>query len=87
MKTVVCYLLAAYWLVLFVRIIWSWFPTPQRGIGRAVFEVVYDLTEPVLRLVRERIPGMRVGMLDLSPILIFVVIGVIQAAIGCGIGF
>lgn len=75
-----CILLTVYWLVLFVRIILTWFPPPSSGAGRAIFEVIYDVTEPVLGLVRGLLPAIRMGAmgLDLSPIIVFVVIAVLQ---------
>jgi YggT family protein len=80
---IVCILLTVYWLVLFVRIIFSWFPPPTSGPGRAIFEIVYDLTEPLLGLVRGLLPAIRMGAmgLDLSPIIVFVAIAVLQQAL------
>jgi YggT family protein len=80
---VVCIIIWAYWLVLFVRIIFSWFPPPMSGPGRAIFEVIYDLTEPILGLVRGLLPAIRMGAmgLDLSPIIVFVAIAVLQQAL------
>jgi YggT family protein len=77
---VICILLSVYSLILFVRIIFSWFPPPVSGPGRAIYEILYDLTEPVLGLVRGLLPAIRMGAmgLDLSPIIVFVVIIVLQ---------
>lgn len=88
-RRIICILLTIYWFVLFVRIIMSWFPGPRSGIGRAVVEIVYDLTEPLMRLVRGLLPPIRMGAmgLDLSPIILFIVLGVLQAAMGCSFGF
>ena len=86
MLTVVCALLTAYWFILFVRIIWSWFRPPAGGVLRSVFDLIYDLTEPVLGVVRGLIPAVRAGGMgiDFSPILVFVILGVLQAILGCG---
>lgn len=86
---VVCIVLTIYWVILFARIIMSWFRPPISGIGRTLWDIVQDLTEPVLGLVRGLLPPVRMGMmgLDLSPIIVFVALGVIQAALGCSIGF
>jgi YggT family protein len=85
---VVCILLTLYWFVLFARILMSWFPGPRSGAGRGFFEIVYDVTEPVLKLVRGLLPPIRMGAMgmDLSPILVFVAIGILQAALGCSFG-
>ncbi len=86
---IICIVLTIYWFVLFVRIILSWFPPPGSGVGRSIFEIVYELTEPVLGLVRGLLPAIRMGAmgLDLSPILIFIALGILQQALGCGFGF
>jgi YggT family protein len=86
---VVCIILTIYWVIQFARIIMSWFRPPISGIGRTLWDIVHDLTEPVLGLVRGLLPPVRMGMmgLDLSPIIVFVALGVIQAALGCAIGF
>lgn len=77
----VAQLLSLYSIVLIVRIIISWVtmfrPAPQSLAP--LFRVVYDLTEPVLGYVRRFIPP--VGGLDLSPIVVFLLIGLIQQAI------
>jgi YggT family protein len=86
---VICILLTIYWFVLFARILISWFPPPRSGIGRTLFEVIHDVTEPVLGLVRGLLPPVRMGTmgLDLSPILVFIAIGVLQSALCGGRGF
>ena len=87
--SIICVALTIYWIVLFARIIMSWFPPPFSGFGRTLWDIVHDLTEPVLGLVRGLLPPVRMGAmgLDLSPIVVFVALGVIQAALGCGFGF
>lgn len=87
---IVCVVLTIYWFVLFVRIILSWFQPPASGVGRSVFEIIFELTEPLLRLVRGLLPPVRMGAmgLDLSPILIFIALGILQSLL-CGgrVGF
>jgi YggT family protein len=85
---VICIALTIYWVILFVRILLSWFPPPVSGLGRTLYDIVHDLTEPVLGLVRGLLPPVRMGTvgLDLSPIVVFVALGVVQAALGCGFG-
>ena len=80
---VVCLLLFVYWLVLLVRILSSWFPPPSSGVGRAIFQVIYDLTEPVLGLVRGLLPAIRMGAmgLDMSPIIVFLVLFALRSAL------
>ena len=82
---IVCLLLTIYWLILFARIILSWIPPPISGIGRTLYDIVHDLTEPVLGLVRGLLPPIRMGAvgLDLSPIIVFIALAVIRGALGC----
>lgn len=64
-----------YVVILFVRIMFTWFPiTP--GTPAARFErAIGSITDPLLRRVRRVVPPVRVGgaMLDLSPIILFVI--------------
>jgi YggT family protein len=79
-KGLISTLLLVYMLILFVRLLWTWFPPPVSGPARTLYNFLVDVTEPVLRPVRRLIPPVRMGMmaLDLSPILVFIVIGIIR---------
>jgi YggT family protein len=80
---IVCILLTVYWVVLIARVILSWVAMASRmsptGALRQVIQVVYALTEPVLRLVRGVLPDVPVGgaRIDLSPIIVFIVLGIL----------
>jgi YggT family protein len=80
---IVCIVLLVYQVILFVRIILSWFPPPIGGIARTLYDLIYRVTEPVLGLVRGLLPAVRMGMvgLDLSPIIVFIAIVVLQRAL------
>ena len=81
MSELLCYALQAYWLVMIVRIILS-FATQVWSPPAAltpVIRVVYDLTEPVLGFFRRFIPP--IGMLDLSPLFVFVILNILMSAI------
>jgi YggT family protein len=80
---VICILLTLYWVVLIIRVISSFFPIPPSGPVRSVVSVVYTLTEPVLRPLRGIIPPVRMGAVgfDLSPIIVFVALGILQRSI------
>jgi YggT family protein len=82
----ICILLTVYWVILFARIILSWIAPPMSGIGRTLYDIVQDLTEPVLKLVRGLLPPIRMGTvgLDLSPIIVFIALAVIRRALNCG---
>ena len=60
-ETLICRLLDAYLIVMFARIILSWFPIePVSGLA-SVYGFLYAITEPVLGQIRRVIPpkGMR----------------------------
>jgi YggT family protein len=82
-RFIICTLLFIYWMILFARIIMSWFPPPMSGLGRALWDLVHDLTEPVLGLVRGLLPPVRMGTmgLDLSPIIVFIALFVVRGAL------
>lgn len=78
---IICWLLQLYVFVLLVRIVLSWFPLEPGGAMATVNGYLRAVTDPVLDPVRRLLP--RVGMLDLSPLVVLIVIQVIQAII-CG---
>ena len=80
---VICILLVVYWVILIVRVLASFFPIPPSGPIRSLVSLVYTLTEPVLRPLRNVIPPVRMGAVgfDLSPIIVFVALGILQRAI------
>ena len=57
----------------------SWIRIEPGTPVASIYSVVFNLTEPVLGPLRRAIPPVRIGMaaLDLSPIIVFVVIGVV----------
>lgn len=83
MARVICLALRVYWVVLLIRILLSWFPAPPSGPLRTAADLVHDVTEPVLRPFRNLIPPVRTGMMavDFSPVILFVVLGVLQQVI------
>jgi YggT family protein len=77
----ICLALLVYSLVLLVRVILSWIQVagwrpPLGGPLRAGYELVHDLTEPPLRLLRKIVPP--AGVLDLSVLVAFIVITVLR---------
>lgn len=67
--------LTIYSYILIARLLLSWFPQIPDGL-KPIANVLYGLTEPVLRLARPLIPPLRMGAaaMDLSPLLVFVVL-------------
>jgi YggT family protein len=77
----ICLVLLVYSLVLLVRVILSWIQLagwrpPLGGPLRAGYELIHDVTEPPLRLLRMIVPP--AGMLDLSVLVAFIVITVLR---------
>ncbi|HJQ93138.1 MAG TPA: YggT family protein [Candidatus Thermoplasmatota archaeon] len=69
---IVCRLIQAYIIILFARIILSWFPIEPGGGMSTVYGFLYTLTEPVLGPIRRIIPPIGMGGmgLDLSPMIV-----------------
>ena len=87
---VICYALSIYKIILFIRILATWFPPPRYGSPfRPILDFIIDITDPVLRPIRSLVKPINAGAmaLDLSPIIAFVLLFVIQSAIGCGVLF
>jgi YggT family protein len=80
-----CIALTVYWVVLLARVILSWLEQlagvrpPASGVLRAGYELLYDVTEPVLLQLRRIVPP--AGPLDLSMLVAFVIVIVLQSAI------
>lgn len=82
LTSAICLGLRIYWFVLLARILLSWFPAPT-GPLRTVSDLIWDVTEPVLRPLRNLVPPVHAGAvaLDLSPIILFVILAVLQQVI------
>ena len=57
----ICIALTVYWIILLARVIVSWvelagWRPPPTGPLRTIFELLFDVTEPVLRLLRRIVP-------------------------------
>ena len=78
-RELIHWLLFAYWIILLVRVLSTWFPAPMGGPMRTIMGWIYDVTEPVLRPFGRLLPPVRMGAmaLDLSPILVFIVLGIL----------
>jgi YggT family protein len=81
LSEILCIVLLAMTIVLFVRVIVSWIQfagwrPPLSGPLRAGYDLVIDVTEPPLRLLRRVVPP--AGVLDLSVLVAFVVLIVLR---------
>jgi YggT family protein len=84
MTRLICLALTLIWVILLVRVILSWIQLagwrpPATGPLRSAYELLYDVTEPPLRALRRIIPP--AGMFDLSVVVAFIIIFVLQTAL------
>lgn len=63
-----------YSLILLARVLMSWFPNLDRS--NPIVQFLYDVTEPVLKPIREMLP--QTGMMDFSPLIAFLILTVIS---------
>lgn len=66
-----------------IRVVLSFLPIPVTNVTRPILNFIYDLTEPILRLVRNMLPPVMVGGvgLDLSPIVAIILLNIMQTII------
>ena len=83
--SILCTALQLYLLIIFARVILSWFPSSGSGVLESVNDFLYMLTEPVLGPLRRAIPPVRMGGmgLDLSPLIVLLVIELVISPIVC----
>jgi YggT family protein len=81
----VCSLLNIYLILIFARIILSWFPVSPGGALAQIFSFLYTVTEPVLGPIRRAIPPIGMGGMgfDLSPIIVIVGVQILSRVVGC----
>ncbi len=89
MSNLLCVALQLFVLLIFARILLSWFPAaPGSGLATVV-GYVGKATDWLLVPMRKVIPPVRIGsgLLDLTPMIVLLVIQIILLpAIGCGAG-
>ncbi|HMK92816.1 MAG TPA: YggT family protein [Thermoleophilia bacterium] len=75
--------LSIYSFAILLRIILSWVPLRSGTLSYRLFSILYDVTEPYLRLFRRYLPLIRFGnaALDLSPIVGLAVLFIVQEII------
>lgn len=81
--SVVCWLLQAYALVVFARIVMEWIPVSYDHPLARLRAMLRAATEPVLRPLRAMLPPVRMGGmgLDLSPLILILGLSVLAGAI------
>ncbi len=65
-----------YYILILVRVIFSWIGIPSGRTALSLFRFVYDVTEPYLGIFRRIIP--LAGPIDFSPLIGLLVLGIIQ---------
>jgi YggT family protein len=80
----ICIALTVYSILLLVRVVLSWLELagvrpPATGLLRSGFELMIDVTEPPLRLLRRIVPP--AGVVDLSVLVAFIIIFVLRSAL------
>ena len=76
--TVLCALVTVFIVVLFLRVVLSWFPPPSGGAA-TFYRLLLDLTEPILAPLRRMIPP--IGMLDLSVTVLLVFLFIVRGRV------
>lgn len=81
---IVCWALQAFVILIFVRIILSWFPASE-GLFMTVQRFTFTATEWAMGPLRRAIPPVRLGAaaLDLSPLILLIGITVLRAFLRC----
>ncbi len=85
MIELVCLALQVFVILIFVRIILSWFPASD-GVFMTVQRFVFASTEWAMGPLRRAIPPVRLGAaaLDLSPMVVLLGVWVLRIMLGCG---
>ena len=81
---IVCWALQAFVILIFLRIILSWFPASE-GLFMTVQRFTVAATEWAMGPLRRAIPPVRLGAaaLDLSPLILLIGITVLRAFLRC----
>jgi len=74
METIVDFLADAYIIIIIIRAVLSWI---QHNPYQPLIKLIYDVTEPPLRLIRQYVPNL--GGLDISPIILIFSVYLIES--------
>ena len=80
---VLCGLVDLFVILVFVRVVLSWFPVDPRGPVGQVSRLVSTVTDPVMEPVRRVLPS--VGPIDISPIVVVLFLDLVvkRLILGC----
>ena len=74
---VIDWILSFYMVIIIIRALLSWFSVNRYN---PIVEVLYGLTDPVLRRVQKIVPPYKIGV-DFSPMIVILIIIFLQAAL------
>ena len=74
-----CAFLTVYLVVLFARVVLSWFPIRGDSPLAPISSILFDITEPVLAPFRRIIPP--IGMLDVSVLVVSIILIVLRGIV------
>jgi YggT family protein len=77
--SIICALLLVLLVVIWARVILSWFPLRPGTAMASVYRVLIDVTEPLFSPLRRIMPPM--GMLDLTPFVVSLIVVIVRQAI------
>ena len=83
-KTIIAWVIQAYVIVIFARVILSWFPISPGTAMASIYRFLLTITEPVLGPVRRVVPPL--GAFDLSPLIVLLLAQFLLGAICPGRG-
>lgn len=72
-------LFLVYYVLLIIRVVFSWIGIPSQKVVLVLFRFVYDVTEPYLGVFRRFLPPM--GGIDFSPFIGIILLNVIERII------
>jgi len=76
LERIITYIIDAFTLLIFVRVIASWFRVSPRN---SLMLLVYQITEPILAPLRRIIPPL--GMMDITPLVAVILLQIIGGII------
>jgi YggT family protein len=71
---IIYYILVIFQFILLARVLLSYFPNFDRS--NPIVRAIYQITEPVLAPIRRALP--QTGMMDFSPLIVFLIITVLM---------
>ena len=81
MRELLCAVIQIFTIALLARVILSWFPVRPGSSMYGIVGVLNRVTEPVLAPLRRVLPS--TGMLDLSPMILFLVLSLVSSRFRC----